>query len=67
MAQYAPAAKRQQGLLYHSRMHIPNSYLFGAILALSLLGLVIGARTAKSAMLIMCAVIAAYGLLRILF
>lgn len=43
-----------------------TSYLFGAILAFSVIGMLVGARSAKTAMFILCAVIAAYGLLRIL-
>jgi predicted membrane protein len=43
-----------------------TTYIFGAILACSIIGAVVGARTAKTIFLLMTAILAAYGLFRIL-
>lgn len=51
-------------MLYHWRMK--TSYLFGAILATSIVGTLVGARSAKTALLVVTGLLAAYGLFRLL-
>ena len=43
-----------------------TSYLFGAILASGVLGIVIGNRSTKTALLAICSGVAFYGLIRLL-
>jgi len=43
-----------------------TTYIFGAILACSLIGALIGARTTKNIFLLLTAILAAYGLFRLL-
>ncbi|WP_168173504.1 hypothetical protein [Polaromonas sp. A23] len=43
-----------------------TSYIFGAILACSVIGTLVGARTAKTALLVLCGILSIYGLVRIL-
>lgn len=50
--------------LYHRGMK--TSYIFGAILACSAIGTLIGARAAKTALLVLSGVLSIYGLVRLL-
>ncbi len=43
-----------------------TSYILGAIFACSLVGALVGARTTKTILLVLCALLALYGLVRIL-
>ena len=49
---------------YHWRMK--TSYLFGAILACSIIGTLVGARSMKTALLVVSGGLSGYGLLRLL-
>ena len=49
---------------YHWRMK--TSYIFGAILACSLAGTLVGARATKTALLVVTGLLSAYGLFRLL-
>lgn len=49
---------------YHRRMK--TSYIFGAILVCSIAGTLMGARSGKTALLVVSGVLAGYGLFRIL-
>ncbi|MES2582365.1 MAG: hypothetical protein V4627_06575 [Pseudomonadota bacterium] len=43
-----------------------TSYIFGAILASNVIGILVGGRSAKTGLLVVSAVFAAYGLFRLL-
>jgi hypothetical protein len=43
-----------------------TSYIFGAILACSLIGTLVGARTTKTALLVVSGALSVYGLARLL-
>ncbi len=49
---------------YHWRMK--TSYIFGAILACSVAGTLVGARATKTALLVVSGLLSAYGLFRLL-
>jgi hypothetical protein len=43
-----------------------TSYIFGAILASNVIGILVGGRSAKTALMVVSGVLAAYGLFRLL-
>jgi hypothetical protein len=51
-------------MLYHC--HMKTSYLFGAILACSVIGTLVGARATKTALLVLTGMLSGYGLVRML-
>jgi hypothetical protein len=53
----------------HARLYdggMKTSYIFGAILACSVMGTLVGARTAKTALLVLTGILSLYGLIRLL-
>lgn len=43
-----------------------TTYILGAILACSIIGTLVGARSAKTVLLVICGILSAYGLARLL-
>ena len=43
-----------------------TTYILGAILACSVIGALVGARSAKTVLLLLCGLLSAYGLVRLL-
>jgi hypothetical protein len=43
-----------------------TSYILGAILACSVIGILVGARSAKTVLLVICGILSVYGLVRLL-
>jgi hypothetical protein len=49
---------------YH--WHMKTSYIFGAILACNIVGVLVGARSTKTALLVVSGMLSVYGLVRLL-
>jgi hypothetical protein len=58
-----PVRRPQAAVPYHQGMK--TSYIFGAILASNVIGILVGGRSAKTGLAVVSAVLAVYGLVRI--